>query len=136
MGIIPTTIEIANGEMRASSQNSVTVMDPLGDVWNADSIPASQSGLFLVTIHAVALQRKVLTRVNLSPNFPPGLFRYYTCRNQSFMGFSRCGGFMRQPVFNERTKRCDNPNEVLPPCGTFSEENVCTTRFDGHYPAG
>jgi len=70
------------------------------------------------------------------PHYKRNCEWYYTCHNQTFAGFSRCGGFMRQPVFNERTKRCDNPNEVLPPCGSFSEDHICATRLDGLYPAG
>lgn len=42
---------------------------------------------------------------------------------------------MRQPVFNELTQRCDNPNEVPPPCGTFNEDSVCASRINGIYPA-
>ena len=66
---------------------------------------------------------------------PIAIIRFYSCRNQSFVGFSRCGGFMRQPVFNERTKQCDNPNDVPPPCGTFNEHDACARRIDGVYPA-
>lgn len=69
------------------------------------------------------------------PHFPRKCEWYYTCRNSSFVGFSRCGGFMRQPVFNEQTQRCDNPNDVPLPCGSFNEDRACASRITGIYPA-
>jgi len=60
---------------------------------------------------------------------------YFTCRNQSFLGFTRCGGFMQQPVFNEQTGRCENLYDVPAPCGKFKEESACAMRNDGMYPA-